>query len=1360
MSVIVPAVCTDITGTNRRDTTGWSAEPCPLASFREAPAYVLLGDPGSGKTTAFREEAKLQGAQFVTARDFVAFDLGNHPEWRDETLFIDGLDEVRAQQGSYVVPFDKVRRRLDVLRPTRFRISCRSSDWLGGSDWKHLNQVATNGVVRVLRLEPLSRQSIVRVLASRRDVGDVRQFLDRAQELGLDGMLSNPQMLDFMVRSGAQDWQDGNRAEIFLRVCRDSVVERNIEHEQMALLGRSTLFVDETVELAGHLLAFQLLSGAAGFSLRRSQASDPYPSPEIAGAASPEKVTAVLKTKLFRSASGTTRDTRVPVHQSVGEFLAARHLARAIKQGLPVKRLLALLMGCATRVPTVHRSLAGWLASFIPAVRDILIQRDPVTLLHGSLDGFTHDQKVELLASLEQERDAIVLQREVETICYAATAALATEDMEGHLEDILCREGRSETDQTLVYLVLRVLSQASRRHRWRRVFSRVLRDESLWPISRVLALRGVAGSLLEAGETLALDTLLDDVRNGQITDEDGFLLDALLAMLYPEDLGPARIWDCLPENRDGAAQVPEFWTLHFPRHTREQDLPALLDGLHGRSEDLYRRLEHWTLGDVVLRLVARGIEAHGDQVSIKCLYNWLSAGSAVLDSAYVVGRDSASRRVRAWLEPRDSVYKALVLEGLARPADWNDAYFHFGVHVEKALFDARVPKDFGLWCLGQVDRAEVSGRQAEILFQWAVRAAKNKEGAEGLTLEALLGMARGREPFREILERLMPLVSSPAEASDASSKATTTRPQLVQERVEAVRSSCSELHQNRASPGLLYDLARSYFGGSWEVEDSSSRNRLSKFFRGEDNLFEAALAGLRGVPARADLPTADEIIRLAAEEDRIYLLSLPLMAGMAERARDGSPSRLATNDAIGRSALASYFHIAYQSEPPAWYHGLLQERPATVAGVLLQYCRAMFRYRRVPSAETVGLLSLRGHGDVARQICLLVLRGFPLRCNREHIAILDRLLGVALRLADSAEFSQLVTKKLSRRSMTVAQRGRWLIAGLIADPRAFGEQLSSYVGKRADRTAGLAEFWRYEGSTGLQRSSQRARLASGLIRLFGRWSGPETSTEFGWVGPEAMAADAVLLLLRDLRTSSDPESGAVLRELVDHPELGLWQATINKISSERLALRIDRQHRPPKPEKLRDALRDGPPANAPDLMALVGDRIDQVGRQLRSRNTDSYRKFWNEDQNRRLTSPKHEETCRDAFLEELNVLLPKGFETEPEATYFDRKRAGIRVSSGCLQVPVEMKKHVRMSAPRHARSLRDQLVGQYANRSTNEETAGYGFYVILWFGLEGDRQDPRALRCEVLKEALKLLSPDELEKIHVHVLDVSDPRAE
>ncbi len=179
--MIVPRTCTEIS-TGDADQHR-EKEPRPLETFRDAPAYVLLGDPGAGKTTTFEAECKALGenACLITARDFLALDMDSHPEWRGKTLFIDGLDEIRVSAYDARTPFDQIRRRLDSLGKPRFRLSCREADWLGANDRRHLESVSPDSPVKILRLNPLTDSDVAGILNARPDIGGAQAFIASAQ---------------------------------------------------------------------------------------------------------------------------------------------------------------------------------------------------------------------------------------------------------------------------------------------------------------------------------------------------------------------------------------------------------------------------------------------------------------------------------------------------------------------------------------------------------------------------------------------------------------------------------------------------------------------------------------------------------------------------------------------------------------------------------------------------------------------------------------------------------------------------------------------------------------------------------------------------------------------------------------------------------------------------------------------------------------------------------------------------------------------------------------------------------------------------------------------------------------------------
>ena len=99
----------------------------PLSAWAELDAFVLLAEPGGGKSRAFLHEARVTSGRYIKARDFA--NVGA-PGWSGETLFIDGFDEMRADATSRNTPLDDIVKRLADLDGPRFRLSCREADWL------------------------------------------------------------------------------------------------------------------------------------------------------------------------------------------------------------------------------------------------------------------------------------------------------------------------------------------------------------------------------------------------------------------------------------------------------------------------------------------------------------------------------------------------------------------------------------------------------------------------------------------------------------------------------------------------------------------------------------------------------------------------------------------------------------------------------------------------------------------------------------------------------------------------------------------------------------------------------------------------------------------------------------------------------------------------------------------------------------------------------------------------------------------------------------------------------------------------------------------------------------------------------
>lgn len=126
-------------------------ESQPLAQWNDLGAYVLLAEPGGGKSEAFKREAA--AASYVLARDFS--NAGAPEGWSSTPIFIDGFDQMRADSVSRDTPLDRIVQKLRELGRPSFRICCREADWLS-SDQSALRAAAPSGDVEVLHLDPLT----------------------------------------------------------------------------------------------------------------------------------------------------------------------------------------------------------------------------------------------------------------------------------------------------------------------------------------------------------------------------------------------------------------------------------------------------------------------------------------------------------------------------------------------------------------------------------------------------------------------------------------------------------------------------------------------------------------------------------------------------------------------------------------------------------------------------------------------------------------------------------------------------------------------------------------------------------------------------------------------------------------------------------------------------------------------------------------------------------------------------------------------------------------------------------------------------------------------------------------------------
>ena len=1339
--MIVSRTCTESSQRDGERPQPGEKRSRPLQDFREAPAYVLVGDPGAGKTTSFEAECKALGddACQVTARDFLTYNPEHHPEWRGKTLFIDGLDEIRAGTLDVRTPFDEVRGRLDSLGKPRFRLSCREADWRGENDRKHLESVSPDSRVTVLRLDPLTLCDIEQILNDRGL--DAKGFVESARSRGVEGLLENPQTLEMLadIVGGKGGWPESRR-QTFEMACRRMAREHNEEHQATQESG-SPPALGELLDAAGRLCAIQLISGGAGYTLH-GEADKEYPAPDQCDYER-QVLRSALSTKLFKAAT----DYRfTPAHRHIAEFLGGRHLAQVIQDGLPARRAIAMMAGEDGSVVTELRGLSAWLAAHSRDSRADLIQRDPIGVgLYGDIGEFSNEEKRALLESLKREGERLgPLWQSA-----AAFGALAAPEMESVLREVLEDEDRGDDHQMFTDFILRILQEGATLPSLTGIVIEVLRDDTRWPRVNTAALHAFIHNCPGSQDkAIELRSLMADVRAGRVSDPDNELLGFLLYELWPRHLPPSQVWEIYLETEYRESYFGSFGLFYWRSllgKSSDDHVVELLDSLRERSRGLglptLRSTSH--IRALPTKLVARGLQACGDQLGAGHLYDWLDLGFWSHRYDFPGGDEEDIEKIRLWLEQRPEVQKAVVLEGLARCPE-SDGFRRHAVSVLRRWYGAKPPSDFGLWCLKQaVSMANERPLAAEHLLEMSFQAHRDHTDHAGLSLQLLQQQARKSPRLRERLEQLLSPSPSLEEHLQYEEEQRRREEEEQQQWLDHVRSNKTALRESRAAPALLHHIATLHLEGPQALEESLA---------GERDLIDAALQGLRGSIHREDVPTLEEILRLR-EQDRMHYLGEPFLAGVQEAARTTDVCQW-DDDMICR-AIAFHCNWPLLNRSCRWYERLLSERPEIVAQVLVKSGVSGFRSGR-EHIDMISELALdKGHAQVARHASLPLLRAFPVRCRSQQVEALEDLLRAAIQHADRRELQGLIDTKLSRKSMSDAQRVYWLAAGVIVSAEAYADMLREFCEGREGRMRHLTAFFSRGSLRSVVDGLQGPALEL-LVRLLGGTVEPDEhwrERKESYFTPAMKASRLVGDLIQQLAACPAKEASDALARLLEDESLSQWHEVLSRRKDEQRVIRRDATYRHPDIEQVCQTLNGGTPANAADLAALLMDRLQELALQIRTGNTDDWQQYWNVDSRGRPVEPRPEESCRDTLLSDLRQRLPEGVSAEPEGQHPNDKRDDIWVSCRDFRVPMEVKKNKNRSL---WSALRNQLIAQYTSISGCD---GFGIYLVFWFGREHTPPPPSGpppATAEDLQQRLKAtLTPAEARKISVCVIDVS-----
>ena len=1275
--------------------------PEPLSVHSDVHAWVLLGEPGAGKTEALKHEANASDGIYIRIAEFVDADLSE--EWKSKTLFLDGLDEVRAS-GHATSILQKVANQLKRLGRPKFRIACRAADW-NAVDKLDLEQVSSGDKIVILKLLELDEDDIAEILKRNFDEIDSVAFLAEARRHGIFDLMKNPQTLALFTYAFVGGQFPDSRRDTFEVACEKQLQEENGYHRVSNKINRVS--IDRSIDAAGHVFALMLLSDSLGVTSSHDTSNKQFLQINKIEGVDQNQIEKIKDSRLFVIESN---ECWAPSHRTIAEFLAAKWLAKQLDGNkLSKRRLFNLMLGGDGGVISSLRGLHAWLVVLSNSARDELIAKDPLGVI------FYADPKVLSVNAKIQLLDALKVQGKKNPSFYwrlqdySPMGGLAAPELIAHFSDILLAKDYSAEHQVLICCVLDILKYGN-------PLANLVGDVYLL-INDTYHPSWVREPALKVWLKLQEDkqqavALLDKINVNQIKDDDDQLAGLLLSELYPSVIKPESLVQYFhqPKRDHFTGAYVMFWCYDLVQIAPSEHISILLDALIDVDDLRDAHRVHYRMSSMVDRILEQGVQLFGESVRAERLFAWLGIGQDEYGSVY--HENKIWNFLSQWFSERTLIYKqvlGVVFDHAEMANKPEDAYYR----LSRRLSGIAVSTDIALWHFQQISEGLDScliKTHLRICFDVLF----NRPESSSLSLEQLEDWAGNDAIKKNLLGQFLvsPLddwrKEQAQEKQDRQARILSER----QARTRLVTPHLAGLSSVAAPAGLLNQLAYLWADHFYDVSGDTIEQRFSNYSENGNEVLAAARVGFQKCIEREDLPSVEDIISTHLK-DREYLIGYPCLLGMELRWKDDEDSVLSLADSVLEIA-AAFFLVGVGQLSDNWFIGLVKHKPALIAKIYSQYFSAVIKAGKKSPRLEYELTNNSEYMPLTFLVAIDILNGFPLRAKNDQLGILKKFIFWTYANNPDLFFEFLKRKISSVNSMADSQKVYWLFCANLSGGLITEEEFWLFIGNSQAKLGHLTALL----ESNIFNQDLSARFLSVLIEKVSRLAAVERSYK-GYVSSAEQLGDQLRGWIKHLASMPTEEATSELGSLIQNPKLQKLHALLKTNLYEHEIKKRETRFKFSDFHQVQEVLACRQPANIADLHALVLDVLDELSKKLRTSHANLYKLFWKNTDKALLSNKgeyaknqKIENDCRDALLAILQEKLQQlGVDDVPEAPYFNHKRTDIRLAYGAsMALPIEVK---RDSHDELWTACETQLIGKYA---ADPKAQGYGIYLVLWFG--------------------------------------------